>query len=510
MVQPTLRLLLAGLSISLTISCKEPSMPTDASTPTALPATASAAVPTSPELLGDPDEAAAKKLLPDLAAGRYTEVRSTFDEAMLAALSEQALMEMWTSIDGQHGGFESVESTQVSEVQGYRVVLTTCKFGDGPVAFRLVFDKSHKLAGIRIVPPEVPVVVRPRPQHPKPPYPYEEREVLYDNPTDSSKIGGTLTLPKDAGPHPAVLLITGSGLQDRDETVFDHKPFLVIADHLTRAGFVVLRVDDRGIGKSTGNPKNATIQINATDVEAGIAFLKTQKEVDPKRIGLIGHSEGGIIAPMVAARSKDVAFIVSLAGTGLPGSIISPMQVEATIRASGKFAEADLALLVGAQKKVMAAVSSGTEAAIRDAVREGLELANRLVPEAERLSSSKLDVRVMQEAVGVMSPWFRSFVTTDPAEDWRKVRCPVLALNGELDLQVPAKANLDAIAKALKKNPKATTVVRPGLNHLFQHAKTGMVSEYVESEETFDPATLDLMTDWLRKQAKLDSPGKGR
>lgn len=484
-------------------------MPTDPSTPSALPPTASA-VPTTPEVLGDPDEAAAKKLVADLAADHYAEVRSTFDEAMLAAMSEQGLTEMWVVIEGQHGAFVSVESTKVSEVQGYRVVLTTCKFADGPVAFRLVFDKSHKLAGIRIVPPEVPTVIRHRPQHPKPPYPYDEREVLYENPQDSSKIGGTLTLPKDAGPHPAVLLITGSGLQDRDETIFDHKPFLVIADQLTRAGFIVLRVDDRGIGKSTGNPKNATIQVNATDVEAGIAFLKTQKEVDPKRIGLIGHSEGGIIAPIVAARSKDVAFIVSLAGTGLPGSIISPMQVEATVRASGMFSEADLALLVAAQKKVMAAVASGTEAEIRDAVREGLEVANRVIPEAERLTPAKLDVRVMTEAAGVMSPWFRSFVTTDPAEAWRKVRCPVLALNGELDLQVPAKANLDAIAKALRKNPKATTSARPGLNHLFQHAKTGTVSEYIDIEETFDPETLNMMTYWLTKQAKIASPAKGK
>lgn len=503
--------LVGALAVGL-FSCAEPMTAADPPTSSKPPPAETSPLPaTPPELVGDPDEAAAKKLIADLVAGQFAAVRSTFDEAMLAAVSEEGLREMWLTIDSQHGGFETIESTKVSDVQGYRVVLATCQFSASRIGLRLVFDKSHKLAGIRIVPPDgAAAAARPRPQHPKPPYPYEQREVLYDNPTDGSKLGGTLTLPSAAGPHPAVLLITGSGLQDRDETVFEHKPFLVIADHLTRAGFVVLRVDDRGIGKSTGDPKNATIQVNATDVEAGVAFLKNQKEVDPTRIGLIGHSEGGIIAPMVAARSKDVAFIVSLAGTGLPGSIISPMQVEATVRASGKFSEADLKQLVDAQRNVMTAVATGDDEKVKRAVREGLELANRLVPEAERLPSAKLELRVTTEAAGVMSPWFRSFVSTDPAEDWRKVRCPVLALNGELDLQVPAKANLDAIAKATKKNRRVTLSARPGLNHLFQHAKTGAVSEYIEIEETFDPETLQLMTDWLQKQAKLPTPGKGK
>src|SRR5712691_5734789 len=174
-----------------------------------------------------------------------------------------------------------------------------------------------------------------RPQEPKKPYPYREEEVAYDNKQGHSHLVGTLTLPRSGGPFPAALLITGSGQQDRDEALMGHRPFLVLADYLTRRGIAVLRVDDRGVGGSTGEVARATTEDFAGDVLAGVAYLKTRKEIDPKRIGLIGHSEGGVIAPLCAARSRDVAFMVMLAGTGLPGEEILYRQGELILKAMG-------------------------------------------------------------------------------------------------------------------------------------------------------------------------------
>ena len=198
------------------------------------------------------------------------------------------------------------------------------KFKQGPATFPIVFKKVDK----------APETAK-RPQEPKRPFPYKEVEVSYENPSEHSTLAGTLTLPKTGGPFPAVLLITGSGQQDRDETIFGHKPFLVLSDYLTRRGIAVLRVDDRGIGGSKGDLANATSENFASDVLTGVNFLKTRKEIDPHKIGLIGHSEGGMIAPMVAVKSPDVAFIVLLAGTGVPGSQISLFQMETLMKQSG-------------------------------------------------------------------------------------------------------------------------------------------------------------------------------
>jgi pimeloyl-ACP methyl ester carboxylesterase len=346
-----------------------------------------------------------------------------------------------------------------------------------------------------------------RPQTPQKPYPYEEIEVAYENKKAGIKLAGTLTIPRSKDPSPAALLITGSGSQDRDETIFGHKPFLVLADYLTRRGVAVLRVDDRGVGGSTGKTSEATSADFADDVLAGVEFLKSRPEIDPARIGLIGHSEGGIIAPLVAGWSKDVAFIVLLAGTGLPGDEILYLQAAAILKVAGADAEM-LAKQRAVQERIFALVrrekdNSVAEKKIRVALEE---YASKLTKEEKKegleslvgLAGADAQVRM------VLSPWFRHFLDYDPRPALRKVTCPVLALNGEKDVQVPAEANLKAIAAALKEggNKDFTTRQLPDLNHLLQTCKTGSVTEYGAIEETIAPAAMETIADWILRRMR--------
>jgi pimeloyl-ACP methyl ester carboxylesterase len=325
-----------------------------------------------------------------------------------------------------------------------------------------------------------------RPQEPKKPYPYSEEEVTYENKAGGAKLAGTLTLPKGSGPFPAVLLITGSGQQDRDEALMGHRPFLVLADHLTRKGIAVLRVDDRGMGGSTGEVMTATTEDFAGDVLAGVEFLKSRgKQIDVHKIGLIGHSEGGMIAPMVALRSHDVAFIVMMAGTGVPGDQILLAQIEGLSKLANVPAAA-VAKNLDMERQVFEIVKKENDPKVREA---------RLRELGPELSA---------QAKAAASPWLRFFITYDPAPALRKVTCPVLALNGELDLQVPASLNLPAIAKALESggNPDYAIVKFPKLNHLFQTSRTGQVAEYSEIEETIAPVALETMSGWILRHTQ--------
>jgi fermentation-respiration switch protein FrsA (DUF1100 family) len=328
-----------------------------------------------------------------------------------------------------------------------------------------------------------------RPQNPVKPYPYHEEEVSYDNKLQNVTLAATLTIPPGKGPFPGVVLITGSGPQDRDESLLGHKPFLVLSDYLTRHGIVVLRADDRGIGKSTGNFSTATTADFATDTEAGIAYLKTRPEVDVHKIGLIGHSEGGVIAPMIAARNKDVAFIVMMAGTGVPGDQILVAQSEAIEIASGKTAE-EAAKDGAKEREVLKLVETEKDTGVLEK-----ELKQKLTGE---VAEAQIGMQIKQ----ITSPWFRFFLTYDPASALRKVTCPVLALNGSLDTQVPPKLNLPAIRKALEEGGNKHFEVDElfGLNHLFQTAKTGAPAEYGEIEETISPAALAKISTWILKQ----------
>jgi len=327
---------------------------------------------------------------------------------------------------------------------------------------------------------------RRRPQTPRPPFPYRAEDVAFDS-APGVRLAGTLTLPPGKGPFPAAVLITGSGAQDRDETLMEHKPFLVLADALTRRGIAVLRDDDRGFARSTGDFAAATTADFAVDTEAAVAYLRTRPEIDPARIGLIGHSEGGLIAPMVAVQDARVAFVVMLAGPAVPGGEALVAQREAVGRTAGLPPEA-IAANEALLARVQAALNAPGDKAQAQAAAAKL-LADTGMPAATAVATIKQ----------YDSPWFAWFMTYDPRPTLAKVRVPVLALNGEKDVQVVARQNVPAMREALKGNPDAAVVELPGLNHLFQTAGTGAPLEYIRIEETMSPAALDLIADWVVK-----------
>ncbi|KPK82153.1 MAG: hypothetical protein AMS27_14830 [Bacteroides sp. SM23_62_1] len=343
-----------------------------------------------------------------------------------------------------------------------------------------------------------------RPQEQVEPYAYYVEDVRFDNQEDHITLAGTLTMPQKDGQFPAVILISGSGPQNRDEEVFSHKPFLVLSDHLTKNGIAVLRFDDRGTAESTGDFTFATSPDFASDVESALKYLQTRKEINKKQIGLIGHSEGGIIAPMVAVSSKDISFIVLLAGTGIPGDELLLMQQEMILKANGS-SEDDLhkakTITKGAYKII-------TENQNTDSIKPELtaffkQNANNF-PDALKPEGISEDDLIALQVNQLTSPWMIFFMKYNPAPTLEKVKCPVLAINGEKDLQVPAEVNLVAIEKALKKggNKNVTIKALPGLNHLFQECETGLPAEYSEIEQTISPAALSEITDWILGQVK--------
>ena len=343
-----------------------------------------------------------------------------------------------------------------------------------------------------------------RPQEPVKPYPYYSEDVVFENKKDAFELAGTLTLPNQTGSFPAVILITGSGPQNRDEELMGHKPFLVWADYLTRNGIAVLRFDDRGTASSKGNFKTATSMDFKSDVEAALLYLQSRKEINKKQIGLIGHSEGGIIAPMVAAGSKDISFIVLLAGTGIPGGQLLLLQQELIGRAAG-ISETELQKTKKINEGAFDLVTKSTnsETLITDLtnyIKQTLKADTATKIPAGMTEDQYVDMMIKQ----VTSPWMLYFIKHDPAITLEKVKCPVLAINGEKDLQVPPEVNLAAIKTALEKggNKKVTTKELPGLNHLFQECKTGSPDEYSKIEQTISPAALDEVTKWILKQVK--------
>ncbi len=343
-------------------------------------------------------------------------------------------------------------------------------------------------------------IVKPkRPQEPKPPFPYTQREVSYLNAAGGIRLAGTLTIPKGKGPFPVALMITGSGAQDRNEELLGHKPFLVISDYLTRRGVAVLRVDDRGVGGSTGNTPNSTTEDFVGDVLTGVNFLKTQKEIDPHKIGLIGHSEGGLIGPMAASRSKDVAFVVMMAGPGLVGEQIIQLQSKLILKASG-IPESTIEMQAKKSEPLYKIIrEEKDDAKFAEKITEKLANIYDALSDTEKKAVGTRDSFVKLQMASVGSKWFRYFFTLDPSTALKKVKCPVLALNGSKDLQVPPQQDIDAINKYLKEagNKDYTTKILSGLNHLFQTCKTGAPSEYATIEETISPAALTIMGDWI-------------
>jgi pimeloyl-ACP methyl ester carboxylesterase len=345
----------------------------------------------------------------------------------------------------------------------------------------------------------------PRPQTPIGPFPYAVELVKFANASAPEvTLAGTLTIPEGKGPHPALVLITGSGPQDRDETIVGHKPFAVLADHLSRRGIAVLRYDDRGVGESSGEFAQATMEDSATDAWAAVEFLRARPEIDPKRIGVLGHSEGALVGPAVAAaHPKQIAFVVMLAGTGVTGQEVITHQLRLIMKAGGASDEL-IARDAGYAERMYAAVLASPPGQARPALEpivkewyEGLE------PD-ERQGVGGFEQALEQQVRPYETPWMRHFLGYDPAPTLAKLKMPVLAINGELDLQVDPDQNLPAIEKALKKNKRAKFVRLPGLNHLFQPATTGSPSEYGSIEITLDAAMLDQVASWVRAQAKLE------
>lgn len=343
-----------------------------------------------------------------------------------------------------------------------------------------------------------------RPQEPAKPYPYNTEDVTFRNEKDALTLAGTLTLPKGDGPFPVVVLISGSGPQNRDEELMGHKPFLILADHLTRNGIGVLRFDDRGTGASTGTFGTATSADFATDVEAAIQYLQGRKEINKKKIGLIGHSEGGMIAPMVATRSGAVSYIVLLAGPGITGAELLLMQQQLIGKASGMdnaTLEATRALNKGMFDIITSTDNRETLPAQLTAFVEQKLKAEPQYVQASGMKEEELVKMVSGQFTGA---WMQYFLRYDPVPVLQKVKCPVLALNGSKDLQVPAKENLEGIRAALAKGGNRNVTVKelPGLNHLFQEAQTGLPQEYPTIDQTISPSALSEISSWILKQAK--------
>ena len=345
---------------------------------------------------------------------------------------------------------------------------------------------------------EVKPVVRS--QEPKPPYPYISEDITFENKSAGITLAGTFTKPATGNNFPAVILISGSGAQDRNEEILGHKPFLVIADYLTRQGVAVLRYDDRGTAQSTGDFSSATTADFATDVESAILWLKTRKELNKNKIGLMGHSEGGVIAPMVAARSKDVGFIVMLAGTGIRGDSLLLLQQELIYRASGMPEE-----MIAENRRINSLIFSkitGTNNILSQ--QEIVDfITTNLKSDIEKFVSegTSADDYIQQLAPSLSSVWIQYFLRYNPAPALEKVRCPVFAVNGGKDLQVPANVNLTAINNSLKKGGNKNVKIKeyPNLNHLFQECTTGSPAEYSTIDQTFSPDVLKDLADWILK-----------
>jgi pimeloyl-ACP methyl ester carboxylesterase len=374
----------------------------------------------------------------------------------------------------------------------------TCSFSQRGLTLECDIEAVDEAEFAELIQPD-------RPQTPKPPFPYAVELVEFANASATNvKLAGTLTIPEGKGPHPAVVLITGSGPQDRDETIFGHKPFAVLADHLSRHGIAVLRYDDRGVAGSTGDLANATMDDFATDAWAAVEFLLTRPEIDAKRIGLIGHSEGAVVGPAVAAaHAKQIAFVVMLAGTGVTGQEVVRHQLELIMKVGGA-SEDIIARELGFAARMHAAVLGSKPGEARAALEPILKEWYDGLDPSERMAIGEFEQALTDRAGPLDSPWMRHFLAYDPAPTLTKLKMPVLVLNGELDLQVDPDQNLPPIEKALKKNKRAQFVRLPGLNHLFQPATTGSPNEYPTIAITFDPAVLDRISRWVREQTDLE------
>jgi uncharacterized protein len=349
----------------------------------------------------------------------------------------------------------------------------------------------------------------PRPQTPTPPFSYKSEDIEYFNSDNSIKYAGTITIPPGKGPFPAAILITGSGQQDRDETMMGHKTFAVIADHLTKQGFIILRVDDRGVGGTTGDAKNATTADFAKDVMVGLDYLKKRPEVNAKKIGMIGHSEGGMIAAMIGAERKDIDFIVLLAAPGIKITELMVEQNRAVFTKSG-LPEKSVSAYAALYRKLIETIITSDTAQVKENLTAVVDKWRDTTDKAAVVSTTGIfntntrDEFVNQFAGLAANPWFSYFFRFDPTPYLEKLSSKVLALNGAQDVQVLSASNLAGIRTALQKSKAKTVdiVELPGMNHLFQTCKDCSVIEYSKLEETFSPIALQKMSEWLKKNVQ--------
>ncbi|UZO80604.1 alpha/beta hydrolase [Aquimarina sp. ERC-38] len=344
----------------------------------------------------------------------------------------------------------------------------------------------------------------PRKQDPKPPYPYISEQITFTNKNAGNiELSGTLTLPKEVKNPPVVILISGSGPQDRNEEILNHRPFLILADHLTRRGIAVLRYDDRGTAKSEGVFKGAITSDFASDVEAAVSFLTNRKDLSVSKIGLIGHSEGGLIAPMVASTNKEIKFIVLLAGPGVNGKEIIKSQTrksqelagtpESFISTNDQFMEIVLSEIIAEEDPVQTVqrIKNRTEAyhATLDTVLQSQIPLQLIEKQAKQLAND---------------PWMRNFLKSEPKNYLSQIKIPVLVLNGSKDIQVIPELNLPAIKNILESSGNTDHTIKEleGLNHLFQKSETGATSEYGTNEETFNKEALQLISDWVLEKSR--------
>ncbi len=338
-------------------------------------------------------------------------------------------------------------------------------------------------------------------QEPKEPYPYLSEEVVFSNEnSENIKLSGTLTIPTNAENPPVAILITGSGPQNRNQELLGHKPFLVLSDHLTRKGIAVLRYDDRGTAQSEGRYEIATTFDFASDVESAVTYLKTRNDVvDIDKIGLIGHSEGGLIAPIVASKNKEIAFCVLLAAPGISGKQILMTQTRKAMELGGVSPEdIEINEQFSSQIYEICADYQGEESK-----EEIIAIFTEMKNSSSEMLKTQLTEGVIQQQVQLItSPWMRTFIQIEPKDYLSKVNCPVLAINGEKDFQVVPEMNLGGIKNALKANNNTDVTINEvkDLNHLFQTSETGSFTEYASNEETLSPIVLEIISDWINER----------
>lgn len=403
-------------------------------------------------------------------------------------------------------GFNSTLDSPDQGAKGIPADLTTfenselkIEINKGKIGFSGKYSADNKITGTftqggQSIPLEFgrsELVLKPiHSQEPVKPYPYYTEDVSFTNKSDHVTLSGTLSLPSEKGKFPVVVLISGSGPQNRDEELLGHKPFLVLADYLTRNGIGVLRFDDRGTAKSQGDFKSATTEDFSRDVEAAVKYLLKRKQVNKKKIGLIGHSEGGIIAPIVAANLKEVSFIVLMAGTGISGGDLLLLQQLLIGRSEGASEE---------QLQQIQEMNKGAYSIIqlnKDTVKLKSDLEEYYQPILQ--DKEMVDLYVDQ----LTSPWMKFFITYDPSLILKDVKCPVLALNGSKDLQVPSRINLEAIRSALEKGGNVDFTIKefPEMNHLFQECQTGAIKEYALIDQTISPLVLEVILKWIKSK----------